>query len=55
MDRENNLKSKVQFKLELQEIALRETKFVYKKNLEQTNMMLAEAESKLFQLFKGDN
>lgn len=42
------------FKLEVQEVALRETKLRARREVEHANMTLCDAESKLFQIYRGD-
>lgn len=53
MEREDFLKDKFQFKLEIYEVAMRELKLSKKKQLDQAGMIAADAESRLVQVYKG--
>ena len=55
MDKEEHMKDKFGFRLEMSEVALLETKLNSRKQIDQLSMALSDAESKLFQMYKGDN
>jgi hypothetical protein len=54
MEREENIKAKVSYKLEVQDIALRELKIHSRKDLEHAMMAQNDAEGKLYSMYQTD-